>query len=386
MNYELILTFARMTTLNLSWWIWIFIALCTVTAIQIFYYLFFFARLAFYKKKQTNGQLQQPVSVIVCARDEAANLVKNIPGVLVQQYNADHEVIIVNDNSADESKYLLEAFQKDYPQLQVVELKQEAKLIPGKKFPLSMGIKTARHDIVLLTDADCIPASEHWIQQMQDAFDGNIEIVLGYGPYHKAKGMLNRLIRFETFHTAIQYLSYALAGLPYMGVGRNLAYRRDVFFRNKGFSAFNHIPSGDDDLFINRAATASNTAIVINEEAHTLSDPKKSWAEWTKQKTRHYTTGKYYKGIHKFLLGLYSFTHFLFYPLLIAGFFLVDWRLVLIVLVVKLGIQALIYRKAMEQLGEQDLWVWFPLMDLWMFIYYLIFAPALLKNPKVVWK
>jgi len=375
-----------MTTLNISWWILIFIALSTVTLIQIFYYLYFFARLALYRKKQTNNSIQHPVTVIVCARDEAANLVKNIPGVLVQEYSTEHEVIIVNDNSIDESKYLLEAFQKDYPQLQVLELKQEAKLIPGKKFPLSMGIKTARYEVLLLTDADCIPATEHWIQQMQAAFEDDIEIVLGYGPYHKSKGMLNRLIRFETFHTAIQYLSYALAGKPYMGVGRNLAYRKDIFFRNKGFSAFNHIPSGDDDLFINRAANARNTAIVINKEAHTLSDPKNSWVEWMEQKTRHYTTGKYYKGIHKFLLGLYSVSHFLFYPLVIAGFFLADWRLILPVLIVKLGIQAWVYRKTMEQLDEADLWPWFPLLDLWMFIYYLIFAPALLKKPKVVWK
>src|SRR4030095_1206011 len=111
-----------MTTLNLSWWIWIFIALCAVTLIQIFYYLYFFARLALYRKKQTSNSILHPVTVIVCARDEAANLFKNIPGVLVQDYNTEHEVIIVNDNSIDESKYLLEAFQKDYPQLQVLEL------------------------------------------------------------------------------------------------------------------------------------------------------------------------------------------------------------------------------------------------------------------------
>lgn len=375
-----------MTTLDLSWWIWIFIALCLITLVQLFYYLFFFVRLAYYRNKETIQLPPQPISVIVCARDEAANLVKNIPGVLVQDYPAPHEVIIVNDNSIDESKYLLEAFQKDYPQLQVVELKQEAKLIPGKKFPLSMGIKTAKNEIVLLTDADCVPASEYWITQMQSAFRDEVEIVLGYGPYHKMKGLLNKLIRFETFHTALQYLSYALAGLPYMGVGRNLAYKKTVFFRNKGFSAFNHIPSGDDDLFINRAANARNTAVMINKEAYTLSDPKKNWSDWLAQKTRHYTTGKYYKGIHKFLLGLYSFSQFLFYPLLILCLFTMDWRLVLSVFLLRLAVQGWIFYKSMEQLDEKDLWPWYPLLDIWMFIYYLIFVPALLKKPKVVWK
>ena len=159
-----------MTTLNLSWWIWILVSLCVVTLVQLFYYFFFFLRLAYYHKKNLPAPVPQPLTAIVCARDEAANLVKNIPGVLVQDYEAPHEVIIVNDNSIDESKYLLEAFQKDYPQLQVLELKQEAKLIPGKKFPLSMGIKTARYDIVLLTDADCVPA-EGWLPRwLRDQF------------------------------------------------------------------------------------------------------------------------------------------------------------------------------------------------------------------------
>ena len=161
-------------------------------------------------------------------------------------------------------------------------------MISGKKFPLSMGIRSAKYEIVLLTDADCVPASEFWIQKMQDAYDHDTEIVLGYGAYHKKAGILNKLIRFETFHTALQYLSYALAGKPYMGVGRNLSYKKDVFLRNKGFSSINQIPSGDDDLFINQVARAENTKIVIDPEAHTLSEPKRSWSEWMTQKYRLY--------------------------------------------------------------------------------------------------
>ena len=139
----------------------LFYAFCLVTLIQLFYYLFFFIRLAVYKPKNKTVSQTHPVSVIICARDEAANLAKNLPGALVQQYSTTHEVIVVNDNSFDDTKYLLEEYQKTYRHLQVVELKQEAKLIPGKKFPLSIGIKTAKYEIVLLTDADCVPASEY---------------------------------------------------------------------------------------------------------------------------------------------------------------------------------------------------------------------------------
>ncbi|HEY6503857.1 MAG TPA: glycosyltransferase, partial [Chitinophagaceae bacterium] len=313
------------------------------------------------------------------------NLARNLPGVLVQNYPSTYEVVAVNDNSLDDSKYILQELKKTFKSLNVVELTQEAKLIKGKKYPLSIGIKESRHEVLLLTDADCVPASEFWIQKMQDAYDDKIEIVLGYGAYHKRPGLLNKLIRFETFHTALQYLSYALAGIPYMGVGRNLSYKKGLFFRNKGFSSINHIPSGDDDLFINKVATKHNTAVIIDPEAITRSVPKKTWREWLKQKSRHYTTAKFYKPKHKFLLGLYVATQFLFYPLFIATIIFYDWRFATGLFVLKMLVQGFIWYKAMKKMEEKDLWPWFILLDIWMFLYYIIFAPALWRKPRRNW-
>ncbi|MEO8711488.1 MAG: glycosyltransferase, partial [Parafilimonas sp.] len=164
-----------------------------VAAIQVWYYLYFFNRLVNYKPAQKEATQEYPVSVIICAKNEAENLVKNLPGILVQEYKTTHEIIIVNDNSNDESKYILEEFQRSFKDLTVIQLMQEAKGIPGKKFPLSIGIKSSKHEIVLLTDADCIPASEHWIKKMQDGYQPGIEIVLGYGAYKKYPGLLNKL-------------------------------------------------------------------------------------------------------------------------------------------------------------------------------------------------
>ena len=381
------LTFANMNLnqLLMHWHGIIFTTLCAIAFIQLFYYLFFFIRLSFYKKTSKITSQTHPVSVIICARDEAANLAKNLPGSLVQQYTTTHEVIVVDDNSFDDSRYLLEEFQKTFKQLHVVELKQEAKLITGKKFPLSIGIKTAKYEVVLLTDADCLPASEFWIEKMQETYDDGTEIVLGYGAYYKKNGLLNKLVRWETFHTALQYFSYALAGLPYMGVGRNLSYKKTIFFRHKGFSAHNNIPSGDDDLFINTAATKRNTKINIDEDTFTLSDPVTTWSQWMKQKTRHYTTGKYYKPLHKFLLGLYSFTHFLFFPLLIVSCLFFSWQWTLIVFGIRLITQAIVFYPAMKKLNEKDLYPFFLFFDVWMFFYYLIFALALIKKPMPAW-
>ena len=363
----------------------IFIAFCTIITIQLFYYLFFFARLAAFKEKASSDSLEQPLSVIVCARDEAGNLSKYLPGILFQDYKTTHEVIVVNDNSIDETKYVLDELKKSFKNLNVIELTQEAKLIVGKKFPLSIGIKSAKHETLLLTDADCVPATEFWMQKMQSAYKDGIEIVLGYGAFHKKKGLLNKLIRFETFHSALQYLSFALAGMPFMGVGRNLSYKRDVFIRNKGFSSINQIPSGDDDLFINKVATKYNTAIAIDPSAHTLSEPKRTWKEWIRQKYRHYTTSKYYKPKHKFFLGLYSFSLFMVYPLLAVSIIYYNWWLALAVYGVRFLVQAIILFISMKKLNEKDLWPFFLFFDIWMFFYFIFFAPAIWRKPQKNW-
>jgi len=373
------------SSLFAHWWQVVFYVFCLVALIQLLYYWIVFQRLAWYKPSEKIKSQQHPVTVIICARDEAANLAKNLPGVLVQTYPTTHEVIVVNHNSQDETRYLLEEFKKTFKNLHIVNLEQEAKGIPGKKYPLSIGIKEARHEILLLTDADCVPVSETWMQKMQDAYVDGTEVVLGYGAYHKLPGVLNKLIRFETFHAALQYLSFALAGKPYMGVGRNLSYKKDLFFKNKGFSSINHVASGDDDLFINRVATKENTSIVIDHDAITLSSPKKTFGDWWRQKNRHFTTAKFYKPRHRYLLGLYSFTHFLFYPLLITSIIFYDWRVSLGIFLVRLITQGVIYNKAMQKLNEKDLFAWWWLLDIWMFIYYCIFATALWKKPKKNW-
>lgn len=364
----------------------IFVLFCLVTLIQLFYYGFFFIRLAFYKSKDRPQSQTYPVSVVVCARDEAHNLENNLPAILTQSYGTSHEIVLVNDNSFDDTKFFTEELAKIFKKLNAINLTHEAKHIPGKKYPLSIGIKSSKYEVMLLTDADCIPASEFWIQKMQDAYHDGVEIVLGYGAYKKQKGFLNKLIRFETFHTALQYLSYALAGTPYMGVGRNLSYRKELFYRVKGFSSINHIPGGDDDMFINKVATKRNTSIVVDKDAFTISEPPQTFSQWWRQKTRHYSTARYYKQSHKFLLGLYAFSHFMIYPLFILSLIFFDWRLALGVFLVRFIFQGFVWHKTMKRLDEKDLFPLFWLLDIWQFFYYILFSFALVRKPKSNWK
>jgi glycosyltransferase involved in cell wall biosynthesis len=371
--------------LNLNWGMISLVLFSLVSLLQLLYYWGIFSRLAFFKPKEKEQSQTHPVSVIICARDEAGNLARNLPGVLFQQYPSSHELIVVNHNSQDDTRYLLEEFKKTFKGLQIVNLEHEAKGIPGKKYPLSIGIKEADHEILLLTDADCVPASEHWLYKMQNAYEPGIDVVLGYGAYNKKPGLLNKLIRFETYHTALQYLSYALAGVPYMGVGRNLSYKRELFINNKGFSSINHLPGGDDDLFINKVAHKGNTTVVLDPEAFTLSEAKKSFGDWFRQKQRHYSTGKFYKGKIKFLLGTYSLSLFFYYPLFVAALLFADWRIVLGIFGLRFISQGIIQYKTMQKLGEKDLFGWWWLLDIWMFLYYCIFAPAIWKKARPNW-
>jgi glycosyltransferase involved in cell wall biosynthesis len=295
-------------------------------------------------------------------------------------------VIVVNHNSQDDTRFILEEFKKNHKELQSVNLEQEAKGIYGKKYPLSIGIKEAKYEILLLTDADCQPGSPHWMKRMQDGYLEETDIVLGFGSYYKRPGLLNALIRFETFQTGLQYLSYALAGLPYMGVGRNLSYKKKLFIDHKGFSFMNHLTGGDDDLFVNKWATAQNTEVVVHPEAFTYSEPKKTFGHWIRQKNRHYTTARYYKPLHKFLLTLFHITQFLYYPLLISCCLFYDAKLMAGLFAARFLTQGVIYFLGMRKLGMSDLFPWWGLFDLWSFFYYWLFIPALFKKPATQWR
>jgi len=267
--------------------------------IQLVYYWVIFGRFAFYRdKKSVKGNLE-PVSVVISAKNEFPNLKKNLPLILTQDYH-EYEVVVVNDASDDETIFLLEDLQREYSHLKVVNITQDLNFFKGKKFPLALGIKSAKHENLLLTDADCSPAGSEWIGKMADNFTNEKEIILGYGKYYEEPGILNKIIRFETAFTAIQYLSFALSGMPYMGVGRNLAYKKTLFLKNKGFISHYNVSSGDDDLFVNRVANRRNTGIEVIKESFTLSPPKRSFKTWWKQKRRHISAGKYYKFKHKF--------------------------------------------------------------------------------------
>ncbi len=322
--------------------------------VQLYYYLVIYSRLLFYRAKKTKRE-KEPLSVIICARNEEHNLDKFLPYVLTQDY-PDYEVIVVNDCSNDNTDMVISKYIKQYPHLRTTTITEDKKFSHGKKLALTIGIKAARHEILVFTDADCKPASNQWLSKIQKNFTRKISIVLGYGGFFPGTSLLNNYIRYDTLIIALQYLSYKLAGFPYMGVGRNLAYRKSLFFEKKGFASHYHLLSGDDDLFVNENSDKSNTEIEISWESHTRSVAAGSFRQWIKQKKRHLITGRYYKKSHRLLLGIEQVSrllYYIFFILLLSMNILTGY--VIGAFILRMIIQMIILKNAMRRLNEKHL-------------------------------
>ena len=300
-------------------------ALLLVMLYQCYFYLRYLTGVQRQLRKQKKHPLPLDtdnlpgVSVIVCARNEQDNLLHFLPTLLQQDYPR-FEVIVVNDGSEDNTQLVLEQYAQKCNNLYLTFVPREARVISSKKLALTIGAKAANYDYLLLTDADCRPLTRTWITDMMQGFMHNpqAEVVLGYGAYFQKPTLLNSLITYDTLFIGLQYMGMALAGVPYMGVGRNLAYKKETFFKNNGFRGMLSEQAGDDDLFVNKVANKRNTAVVSTPASVTWSIPNTSWRGWLHQKRRHLSVSHNYRFGSKLRLVLEPLTRGLFYAILIA--------------------------------------------------------------------
>lgn len=332
-----------------------------------------------------------PVSVIICAKNEADNLRLNLPSILTQRYTNEagkplYEVIVVNDASTDATQAVLQDMQTLYPYLRVVHIPaNEPHNLPGKKYALNKGIVHATNEHLLFTDADCTPASEEWLRLMTAPLAAGKQIVVGYGKYRQADGLLNSFVRWETVHTFLQYSSYTLAGKPYMAVGRNLACAKDIWLKACQAQVWTKLPSGDDDLLMQTMATGDNTVVIDDPRSFTITNAKKSWGAWVRQKQRHTSTGKYYRPGIIALLSLYAATH--------AGMWLSFWILLCTfnplligdIIAVRFIIYAIAFARAANKLEEKGLVAYFLLFDFGWMLYNFAFSPYIIWKNKKQW-
>jgi glycosyltransferase involved in cell wall biosynthesis len=358
-------------------------------SIQILYLVVVFSRFVIEKPSNSSPSMHgRGVSVVVCAWNEFDHIFELLP-ILAQQQYEDFEIIIVDDRSNDGTNEYLKSELDRYPNCRLVTITETPEHVSSKKYALSLGIKMASKELILLTDADCRPTGPHWISSMAASMTSGKQIVLGFSPYWEEPGLLNGFIRFETLFTAWQYYAYALLGMPYMGVGRNLMYRRKLFFDKLGFRNHQRITGGDDDLFVNENATKANVALCFATESHTVSEPKHNFSDWYIQKKRHLSIGKFYKPKHKFWLGLYAFSHMASWllapmallvkpPFLQAVLFLFGLRLLLFWVLAAI---------ANHKLGRTSKWHMMPLFDIMLALYYLFMGwHSILKLKKNKWR
>ena len=356
--------------------------------LQLYYYLFRFVRVIIRRPVSVAaGGSQEAVSVIISARNELQNLERLLPELMRQDYPS-FEVIVVDDRSYDGTDEYLKTLKQQYSNLRVITLEQTPPHVTAKKYALTMGIKHAQNDLLVFTDADCIPASPQWLAHMAGAFKKEeVKIALGFSQYEKGKGLLNSFIRYETVITGLMYIGSSLAGHPYMGVGRNMAYRKTFFLDKKGFIKHRTINGGDDDLFVNQNGNKRNTAVVYGKDALVLSVPKKNIREWYRQKLRHMVAGKLYRKASKSFLGVYTIAQVLFWitfialislwiePYLVLGGFMI--RMILLHYTVIAG---------SKKLGEKFAdWKIF-LLDFLFVFYYIFMGIAAFFTKKTTWK
>ena len=372
--------------INFSFFLFIFF--CANVFIHIVFILFFFLRLLFFKIKHPKTEIISqlpPISIIIAARNESDNLFNNLPFILEQDY-PEFEVIVVNHQSIDESYHILNAYKMKYPNLKVVEIERSKHIRIGKKLPITLGVKSAKYEHLLLTDADCKPNTSKWILQMATSFVYQKDLILGFSPYSSQQTFLNKIIRFDTAFIALNYFSFALSRIPYMGVGRNLAYTKTLFKSVNGFKSHYAISSGDDDLFVQEVANTADIGIVIHEDAHVITEPKSTFSDWVLQKTRHFTTTTKYSVIKKMLLGIYPTTLILVLISFVYLIFDLDYSIIILaILVFLILLKWLVLGLCFKKLRQNELIKWIPILDLvYTFLMPLIFYTSDFKSDK--WK
>ncbi len=368
-------------------------ALVPFVLVQLIYYLLIFTRLAFYGRGRSGRSVAPGVTVLVCAWNEKENLEELLPLLDAQEY-PNFEVILLDDRSDDGSEEFIRESIQHWKNIRYIRINDQFDHITPKKYALTVGMKQANNPIALMTDADCRPSSLQWIMTMVSQVSEERDIVIGFSPYEKRPGLLNWFIRCETFYTAVQYLSFSLTGLTYMGVGRNILYKRDLFFENKGFYRHRRVTGGDDDIFLNEVATSRNTAICIEPESFVYSKPKTTWSDWFRQKRRHLAVSKYYRSRNKILLGMLSGSHMATWIMgfVVLGFGIKEKDMFLLQeLAVVFGarwiVQLFLLTVINVKLDRTVEWFSFLFMDFALFIYYLFFGIFVMtkRKPRMSW-
>lgn len=340
---------------------------------QAIYYLGLYNKIYTHTQKENNADVNlkhPPLSVIIVAKDAANELKENLPFILEQDY-PEFEVIVIYDSAADDCDDVLKLLEDKYPNLYHTFIPDSARYISHKKLGITMGIKASRHDWLVFTESNCRPQSKRWLRQMARNFTPSTEIVLGYSNYEKASGWFNKKITFDTLLNSMRYLGMAISGHPYMGTGRNMAYRKSLYYKQKGFSSHLNLQRGEDDLFINETANEHNTRVETDPESLIRISIPKYKRIWREEKISYMATSRLFKGTARYLIGFETCSRLLFYITTIATItistILHQWiiaGIALLLWILRYVLQLVVFRKASTYLGERKFYGLLPVFDI----------------------
>ncbi len=348
--------------------------------IQLIYCFGVNGRVAFYKPgKQILTAERPPVSIILSARNEYETLQHTLPQILSQDY-PDYEVIVVNDCSEDDSEVLLASLQHQYPHLVYRNIVKDNIFTHSKKMAIGVGIKASQHDLCLLIDADCFPESSQWLKGMQQFFTPKIGVVLGYT--RLLPKVNKRWIRADRFMQALHYLGSALMHRPYMGVGSNMAFRKQLFYDNKGFDMRLTKNLREDRLFVNQVATSDNTAVAIMPDVVTVSTLKITRQLWFMQRCEELRSFALFEKMPRYPGLFESIVRFCYYIVMVVA--IINFATLpaalfglLAVEVIRVFLWSIVLLKSLRKLGEKGLW--FSLLC-WNFIYPIVHIAVMLAS------
>lgn len=340
---------------------------------QAIYYLGLYSKIHAHNKKTdtyTFSSENPPLSVIIVAKDAANELHENLPAILEQDY-PEFEVIVIYDRSADDCDDALKLLEDKYTNLYHTFIPDSARYISHKKLGITMGIKASRYDWLVFTESNCHPQSNQWLRQMARNFTPGTEIVLGYSNYEKISGWFDKKITFDTLLNSMRYLGMALSGHPYMGTGRNLAYRKSLYYKQKGFLSHLNLQRGEDDLFINETSNGQNTRVETSAESIIRISIPQYKRIWREEKISYMATSRFFKGGVRYLIGFESCSRILFYITTIAtiviGILTHQWMALAIAVllwILRFAMQVLVFNRVSKDLGERKFYALLPVFDI----------------------
>lgn len=210
-----------------------------------------------------------PLSILLTVHDNARELERHLPVILSQDYPVGYEVIAVVSRGEDDTDDVLKQFANSHSNLYVTFIPDTSRYMSRKKLAVTLGVKAAKNEWVLMTDATCVPSSDQWLKHMARHATTGTDLVIGYSNYDDEATDFQR---FERLVSQRYILRKAQRGTAYRCEPGNLMFRKACFLDGRGFEGNLKYVRGEYDFIVNKFAERGNVATVIAPEAWMIED------------------------------------------------------------------------------------------------------------------